>query len=292
MANSPSHKLGQLIGNLLEVMFIPILQDVANRNNLYLDVVGQSREFRPGKKINWMDSYGSSHDLDYVLEYGGSESTKGRPVAFIESAWRRYTKHSKNKAQEIQGAVLPIADKYSIECPFLGAILAGEFTAPSLNQLRGCGFTLIYLNYHDLVLAFADVGIDISFEENTPTLDLSQKVYALENISQEKLNYVTSQLFKKYNSNIQGFIIALESKIKKQIKNISVTPLYGNVRNFSTLNEAKEFISSYDVRQESSHLDFGTFMVSVEYFNRDNIKAEFSSKEKVLNFLDYVLSTH
>ena len=58
------------------------------------------------------------------------EQTKkpGKPVAFIESAWRRYTKHSRNKAQEIQGAILPLAETYSESNLFLGAVLAGVFT--------------------------------------------------------------------------------------------------------------------------------------------------------------------
>ena len=45
---------------------------------------------------------GNVHDLDYVFEQGGTEATIGQPKAFIEIAWRRYTKHSRNKAQEIQ----------------------------------------------------------------------------------------------------------------------------------------------------------------------------------------------
>ena len=78
-----------------------------------------------------MDSKGNTHILDYVMEEGGSEAVQGRPRAFIEIAWRRYTKHSKNKAQEIQGAITPLAETYQDSHPFLGAVLAGEFTEPS-----------------------------------------------------------------------------------------------------------------------------------------------------------------
>jgi len=37
MAESPSHKLGQLIGNLLEELIEPFLTAFANRSGLYLD---------------------------------------------------------------------------------------------------------------------------------------------------------------------------------------------------------------------------------------------------------------
>ncbi len=50
MAISPSHKLGQLIGSILENLFVPLLQDIANKTSLYLDVVGQPRKARKGKK--------------------------------------------------------------------------------------------------------------------------------------------------------------------------------------------------------------------------------------------------
>lgn len=112
MAESPAHKLGQLIGNLLEELIEPFLSDFATRRNLYLDYQKNSRAARKGKKVTWEDPYGNVHDLDYVLERDGTGDATGTPVAFIEVAWRRYTKHSRNKAQEIQGAILPLAEKY------------------------------------------------------------------------------------------------------------------------------------------------------------------------------------
>jgi len=77
----------------------------------------------------------------------------GTPAAFIEVAWRRYTKHSRNKAQEIQGAILPLAEKFRWSNPFLGAVLAGVFTDGSLEQLRSLGFHVLYFPYETLVTA-------------------------------------------------------------------------------------------------------------------------------------------
>lgn len=215
MAASPSHKLGQLIGNILESLFVPLLQDIANKSGLYLDVVGQPRKARKGKKITWEDAYGSTHDLDFVFEKSGSDTTLGRPVAFIESAWRRYTKHSKNKAQEIQGAVLPIVNKYQIECPFKGAILAGEFTEPSLKQLKSSGFQVMYIPYKDFFAAFSEAGIDMSFNESTSEKILSEKVESIENLQQIQLEKVKGSIFKSNQLGINEFITALELKVQK-----------------------------------------------------------------------------
>lgn len=119
MAESPSHKFGQVIGNLLEELVFPYLKGFAASKSLYLDCQKNDRPARKGRKVSWEDSYGNTHNLDYVLEQGGSESELGTPVAFIEVAWRRYTKHSRNKAQEIQGAILPLAEKHKWSNPFL-----------------------------------------------------------------------------------------------------------------------------------------------------------------------------
>ena len=82
MAESLSHKFGQIIGDLLELAIYPHLQRFARKNKLYLDKNGE-REARKGKKVTWLDINGNKHDLDFVLERGGKENVIGSPVAFI-----------------------------------------------------------------------------------------------------------------------------------------------------------------------------------------------------------------
>jgi hypothetical protein len=70
-------------------------------------------------------------------------------VAFIETAWRRYTRHSRNKAQEIEGAIGPLAETFAHARPFLGAILAGQFiheaTTPRPTSRASMGRTAMAL---------------------------------------------------------------------------------------------------------------------------------------------------
>lgn len=286
MATSPSHKLGQLIGNLLEEVFSPLLQQTADKSGLYLDVIGKSRKARKGKKITWDDAYGNSHDLDFVIEFGGSEEVIGRPVAFIESAWRRYTKHSKNKAQEIQGAILPIAEKYYVECPFKGAILAGEFTDASLEQLRSCGFTVLYVRYESIVSAFLNgAEIDISFGEDTPEGDLSRKVSLIESLSAEKMNKVKGKIIRDNSDEINSFMGFIKEKTEKVVDYISITPLYGKPELFDDINKAKEFILTYDVSNVPENQEFNRFVIALKYINGDKIEASFSSVKALNAFL-------
>jgi hypothetical protein len=168
MAQSPSHRFGQIIGDMLENAIRPILEAVAAELQLYLDGKGERKARGAKRKVAWVDGKDNAHDLDYVFESGGTDEQIGSPRAFIEIAWRRYTKHSRNKAQEIQGAILPLAKRYSEFHPFLGVVLAGVFTDGSLNQLRSHGFAVLYFPYESIIAAFAASGIDAAFDETRP----------------------------------------------------------------------------------------------------------------------------
>lgn len=90
MAESYAHKFGQIIGDLLEVAIKPFLDEFAQRHHLFLDVKGNRLVRSKGKNLTWIDLKGNKHNLDFVLERGGSTTVQGAPVAFIEAAWRRY----------------------------------------------------------------------------------------------------------------------------------------------------------------------------------------------------------
>ena len=175
MAQSPAHKWGQIIGDFIESSIEQRLEEFADQYNLYLVKRGE-RKARSGKKVIWTDNFGNTHDLDYVLEKDGTDEHIGEPVAFIEIAWRRYTKHSRNKAREIQGAVLPLYNKFAQSSPFIGAILAGAFTQTAVRQLESLGFNVLYFPYDLIVKCFKDFYFDVGSEESMPEKDFRQKI--------------------------------------------------------------------------------------------------------------------
>jgi hypothetical protein len=175
MAKSPAHKFGQIIGDVIEAAVEPLLEKFANQHNLYVDKRGP-RPARSGNEVSWTDLYGNTHDLDFVLERGGSPDKNGTPVAFIEVAWRRYTKHSRNKAQEIQGAILPLLLTHQTAAPFIGVIVAGVFTEGALTQLRSLGFKVLYFPHDTVVEAFRAAGVNAAFDEETPDAEFARKV--------------------------------------------------------------------------------------------------------------------
>ncbi|MGH7794385.1 MAG: hypothetical protein ACREQ2_05755 [Candidatus Binatia bacterium] len=72
MALSPAHRFGQIIGEILEAAIFSLLQKIADQNKLFLDHKGPRSARGKNRKVTWKDSKGNTHDLDYVMEKGGS----------------------------------------------------------------------------------------------------------------------------------------------------------------------------------------------------------------------------
>lgn len=226
MATSYAHKFGQIVGEMLEVAIEPLLRDFANKYCLYLDKRGP-RPARSGLKVTWTDLNGNKHDLDFVLEREGSDTQLGTPAAFIETAWRRYTKHSRNKAQEIQGAIIPLAETYECNNPFLGVVLAGIFTEGSLSQLRSLGFTVLYFSYETVIEAFKRIDIDASFDEHTPEIEFKKKITKWNSSSLKKHKEVAAALITINSIEVTQFVQSLERTITRRIKSVRILPLHG-----------------------------------------------------------------
>ncbi|MBI2171801.1 MAG: DNA methylase [Chloroflexi bacterium] len=283
MAQSPAHRFGQIIGDVLETAIEPILADFARQHSLFLDKKGP-RPARKGRKVSWTDSYGNIHDLDYVLERGGSATEIGIPVAFIETAWRRYTKHSRNKAQEIQGAILPLAATHQSSAPFLGTILAGVFTEGALRQLESQKFRVLYFPYDSLLSAFKEVRIDASFDEDTPDSEVQRKVSAWERLAARQRSRVANALLESHNEEVRAFMINLESSVTRYVASIRVLPLHGVSSSWKSADEAIVFIKSYDDFMVHGHLV--RLEISIVYNNEDEITGKFATKEDTLAFLE------
>jgi hypothetical protein len=287
VARSPSHKFGQIIGELLERTLYAPLKTIADKHGLYLDY-RHPREARGNKsKVAWRDHGGNSHDLDYVLEAGGSETVLGKPKAFIETAWRRYTKHSRNKAQEIHGAIIPLGETYREQRPFLGVVLAGVFTEGSLRQLRSHGFGILFFPYEDIVCAFATAGVDAAFDEDTPDAALQKKVDAYQSLTRDAKESIVKTLRKLRRNELRTFMQSLEVSLTRTITRIRIIALHGPSHEVTTIQAAVEFIEAYDESRPAT--GFVRYEVSVRYSNGDNIQGEFADKPTAIGFLTGLL---
>ncbi len=283
MAVSYSHKWGQIIGDVLEFAIRQFLQKIASEHNLYLDYK-KSRKARPGKKVSWQDKYGNSHDLDYVIERGGTENTLGLPVAFIEIAWRRYTKHSRNKAQEIEGAIVPLSQTYNHLHPFLGIILAGEFTSGSLSQLKSKGFTVLYLDYASIIKAFNAAGIVASFNEDTPENEFKKKIKKWKTFGTKDIQKIVIKLLNIKAGGINTFRQELIRSIARKVTSITVLALHGCAVKLNTIQNAIEYINEYKDKEPCENPVL-KYEIDIKYSNGDNIHAIFQNKKESVIFL-------
>ena len=286
MARSPAHAWGQIVGDVIEEALRPRLATIADEHGLYLDQQG-SRLARPGKKVTWKDAAGNAHDLDYVMERGGSPEALGVPVAFVEVAWRRYTKHSRNKAQEIQGAVLPLADRFRDIKPFLGAVVAGVFTEGALQQLRSVGFTLLYLPYADVVEAFASVGLDASYDEDTPDSVMAAKLAAWKGLGTPAGGVVGEALFHRRGQDVEAFQRELQLTLTRSVIFVRVLPLYGHPREFRKLEEAWEYVAA--ASPDPTPSAFVRWEILIEYSNGDRVEGNFNEGSDAVQFLHAAL---
>jgi hypothetical protein len=289
MAKSLAHSWGQVVGDVFEATFYRMLNQAAKDAGVYLDFNGNERERDCGVrndrgKLAWRDEGGNWHQLDFVYERGGTTKKVGVPLAFVEIAWRRYTKHSKNKAQEIEGALLPIAQTHKHSRPLLGAIVGGVFTKTSLSQLESRGFTLIYVPYTNVMAAFAAVGIDASYEEDTEEDEYRAKLSAFGKLTPAKRIAVEDAIIASVAPQIADFSKNLQASIGRKVSRIIILPLHGEGREVTKVADAIAYISSYAEDQPAKGA-LVRYEVEVRFSNGASIRGEFPTKAEATSFL-------
>lgn len=163
--SSAGHKLGQLVGDWFEEHFVlPLLQKVADHLGLYLDHRFRVRAGRGSEKIHWQDEDGNAVDYDFVMELDGSDDKLGIPVAFFESFWRRGKRHSKDKARDDSGKLLPMREVYPT-ARFLGIVAGGDFTNPARLLVQSRQIDLFYVPKAKIVSAFEKHGLQIDYPD-------------------------------------------------------------------------------------------------------------------------------
>ncbi|MFD7767616.1 hypothetical protein [Streptomyces sp. NPDC059787] len=285
MATAPGHLLGQIIGNVIEEALEPVLQDIADRHDLYLDSKGPRPGVRSGALVTWTDDLGNSHDLDFVLERGGGSRKAGNPAAFIEAAWRRYTKHSKAKAQEIQGAVLPVLAKWNNVKPTPAAVVAGQWSAPSLQQMRSSGFVVLHLHFPTTTKVFRDADIDIEgLGEGTPDDFWQEQCDAYTNKTYAEKRGLATALRTAHADEFRDFVTELERRVVRSIDYVIVTPLHGNGKQYVSVQDAIQAVRSYSCGVEA--VPFLRFEIRIAYTNGDVIQATFGTSADAVDFLN------
>ena len=283
MATSPSHKLGELIGDFFEAAIVSYLAPIVRKEGFYLDY----RHPRPARdnrhEVIGIDNKGNKHKLDIVVEKNGTEQKMGMPCAYVEVAWRRYTKHSKNKVQEIAGAILPLVETYAREMPFYAAVLSGEFTNNSLQQLRSQGFYVLHLTYAQICAVFDTEGISLRWGEKSPEADLERIIAAFPDLDDDCYKRLQQTFLRMYRNELNGLLEALLRSLRNVISEVLVIPVHGASYSMDSVPAAIEFMMNY---KEDTNQPILRYEMIVRYRNGNEFQMKCADKREAIVFLN------
>ena len=242
---SSGHKLGQLIGDWAERYFVlPLLQKVAVELGLFLDSRFINRPAR-GDKILWPDVDGNRVDNDIFVELNGTPERLGIPVAFIESFWRRGSRHSKDKARDDSGKLVPMREAYPT-ARFLGIIAIGAFTRPAMTLVHSREIDLLYVPKDKLVNAFAKLNLVMDYPDTESEQDKQaiaatfSTAFSLETklaVAEELANQMGRASINSYVDRVRSKLAALPQEFRF-IQRLDSQPVV-----FNSIDEATAFLA-------------------------------------------------
>jgi hypothetical protein len=252
-ASSSGHKLGQLVGDWYEkYIAAAVFESVAKDLGLYLDHRFKERECR-NAKILWNDLEGNSVDYDFVIELGGTEKKIGTPLAFFETFWRRGSRHSKDKARDDSGKLLPMRDTYPT-ARVLGIVSAGDFTKPAQVLVKSRDIDLFFIPKKNIVQAWKESGVEMDYsdeateEEKSNLTEKAQIELRKNNKEQEIAN-------KLYEICGKEVFTSYQNRLKACISSIPITfgltcVYHGERVEFHDFSQAKKYLSTFQVNKE------------------------------------------
>lgn len=254
---SSGHKLGQLVGDWFQDYFVcPMLQSIAERLGLYLDHRMRARSARP-LGICWKDEDGNEVDYDFVLELGGTDEKLGVPVAFLECFWRRGARHSKDKARDDSGKLMPMRDTYPTS-RFLGIIASGQFTAPAREMIASRQIDLFYLPKQKIVDAFMQLDMAMDYDDKSSegvkaqiARDFERMLTKETKVAAAKalLSLMSSTVIDGYLSRVRASLSALPQEIRISGEKRSAP------KTFEDVQSAGEFLRSSSIVFEYSDVE-------------------------------------
>jgi len=248
--SSAGHRLGQVVGDWWETQVMyPLLKEVATSLNLFLDNRVVQRSCR-NDKVQWADIEGNFVDYDYVLELNGSADSKGIPVAFLESFWRRGARHSKDKARDDTNKLLPMRDTYPT-ARFLAIAACGEFTEPAREYVRSRNVELFFISKEKIIDAFSTIGATIDYPDSLPEPKKMELVRDLESkftIANQKLAAVNLRKFAGPNA-FNSFKQKIHSSLTSTPQQIRIYSLarFGPIV-FNSIESASDFLNKPNPR--------------------------------------------
>ncbi len=279
---SSGHKLGQLVGDWFEEhIALKQLEHVASNLGLYLDHRFRHRMCR-GDKIIWADSDGNAVDYDFVLELHGTDEKKGIPVAFFETFWRRGARHSKDKARDDSGKLIPMRATYPTT-RLLGILSAGDFTKPAQELVKTRNIDLFYIPKEQICQAWRSNGIEIDYSDDANE-SVKQQIAQNANLLLQQQG-IKQKIAAQLIENVGNAVFA--SYTRRIIANVSAIPISYRITNtykgasvtFTQYTEAASYMATHSIEQENyaemkHQISYEAIYSDGEIFERDKLSTQ------------------
>ncbi|MCD6592585.1 hypothetical protein J7L00_00655 [Candidatus Bathyarchaeota archaeon] len=183
-------------------------------------MIGDIMQYRALKKIlapfnplideKWKDKSGIEHEIDFVI------GTKTNPLILIDSKYIKYTKHAREKVNEIFMKLTSIKESY-LSVNMLIAVLAGSFTNDALKTLETRGVHVFHIPFKRVAMNLRRFGVIIDWpESDTSTPEATWK--RLVSMSESEKDELGDAFFD--GTNIPQ---ALPELIKRYLKDESIS---------------------------------------------------------------------
>jgi hypothetical protein len=279
---SSGHKLGQLVGDWFEeYIALKQLEQVASSLGLYLDHRFRNRACR-GDKIIWMDRDGNAVDYDFVLELSGTDEKKGIPIAFFETFWRRGARHSKDKARDDSGKLMPMRATYPTT-RLLGILSAGDFTKPAQELVKTRNIDLFYIPKEQICHAWRSNGIEIDYSDDTNE-ELKQQITQKANLLLQQPGTKQSIAAQLIHDMGEAVFTSYKQRI---IASVSAIPIFYRITNtyrgasvtFTKYTEAATYMAKHSIQQENytemkHQISYEAIYSDGEIFERDKLSTQ------------------
>ena len=178
---------------------------------------------------------------------------------------------------------MPLRDTYDT-CCFLGAILAGEYTAGGKNQLASHGITVFHVPFRTLADCFFRQGVDLDYPEDASDEHKRSIIARWESLSEGQFAAVKQSLWAAIADDYSEFRTTLVKSLVRQVKSVVILPLYGSKLQFRSVPNAIAGLSRLDTKQPT-HGSFVKFEVQLRFSDGDRIEGSFHAKHQALDFL-------
>lgn len=205
VSNSAS-ALGEAVGHVFE--------DAVQRN-LMPAIAERGFQARPESMLNGSDN---KYQIDLVVRDGSN-----KPVVLVETKYIRYKKHNRDKGSWLCTAHYNLKKSHP-SIRKLTAVLAGNWSAPSLEMMRSFGIEIIRIPFDHFVGVLRSYGVEFDWPENdkeTPRRALE----AFESLPADTRREMGDRLVEGIIDRLRADVIRIltsDTSIERRVSNVEV----------------------------------------------------------------------